>query len=645
MRYTSMDFHTSPLIPDIGVLFDPEKFANTVKAAHIESVLVFAKCHHGYTYYPTTVGTMHPNLKFDLLAEQQKALRSVGVKAPVYITAGWSKLDADTHPEWRHICFDTKTPLYFGSVPTEHDDPDAVIEDCSWTTLCLANPDYLDHIEAITREVCETHDMADGVFFDICFMRDACACDACRAGMLKEGLDPDCCEDAKQYYVQKRIAMMKRLTGVVHEYYKDAPVFYNGGADMNRTEYHPYQGHFILEDLPTAWGGYDLMPIRAKFFEKYGKDVFGMTAKFHHNWGEFGGFKNKDALKYECADMLSVGASVYVGDHLHPSAAIDESTYAVIGYAFDYVRKIEKYCDNTRAYTDVALWLSHDSDSDIGASKLLQIMHLEYDVIESADGLAGHTCVLLPDCVQLSDEDKKALVRFAADGGKIIASYACIFDELGIRKLQPSEFDMDYIQCDVEEFVTPFLAYSSAFRTESDGEYLAKVYEPYFSRTFGHYSGHKNTPYRTEAASYPALVRKGNVLYFAHPVFKAYNRSGNYVLEKYAERAISDFHERMIRTAELPSCARVRLRINEEAGFMALHVLYAPPVNRGNVCLLPDFPKLYGAEVSIKTDKVVKEACLQPDGTPVPFEQKDGRVLLHLPPFSMHTLVTLSYGG
>ena len=641
MRYSSMDFHTSPLIPDIGKLFDPQKFADTVKAANIESVLVFAKCHHGYTYYPTKVGTMHPNLDFDLLGAQQKALRSVGVKAPVYITVGWSKLDADTHPEWRQIRFDTKEPLYIGSILTGNEDPDARIKDCSWTTLCLGNPDYIDHVEAITREVCERFDVSDGIFYDICFMQSACACDSCRKSMLANGLDPENEADVKKHYSSAHIATMKRLTSVIHEYYPDAPVFYNGGADMNRTEYHPYQGHFILEDLPTAWGGYDYMPIRAKFFEKYGKDVFGMTAKFHHNWGEFGGFKNKEALKYECADMLSVGASVYVGDHLHPSAAIDESTYAVIGYAFDYVKKIEEYCNNTKAHTDLALWMSHDANSDVGASKLLQVMHLEYDVIESAENLSKYACVILPDCVRLTDDDKKALLEFSANGGKIIASYDSIFDELGIRKLEPSTFDQDYIKCKVEDFVTPFLAYSSAYKTESDGEHLAEVFEPYFSRTFGHFSGHKNTPYRTEAASYPALVKRGNVLYFAHPIFKAYNKSGNYVLEKYAENAISAFYDKMIQTKELPSCARVRLR--EGDGFLSLHVLYAPPVNRGNVCLLPDFPKLHDVEISIKTDKKIKSATLRPCDTPVSFEQIGNRVVLHLPPFSVHALITLEF--
>ena len=83
MRCASIDFHTSPLIPEIGTRFDKQKFAKTYQEAHIEQVLIFAKCHHGYTYYPTKVGTMHPNLNFDLLGAELDALRSVGIKAPI----------------------------------------------------------------------------------------------------------------------------------------------------------------------------------------------------------------------------------------------------------------------------------------------------------------------------------------------------------------------------------------------------------------------------------------------------------------------------------------------------------------------------------------------------------------------------------
>ena len=43
---------------------------------------------------------MHPNLKIDLLGQQIEACHEINVKAPVYLTVGWSASDAENHPEW-----------------------------------------------------------------------------------------------------------------------------------------------------------------------------------------------------------------------------------------------------------------------------------------------------------------------------------------------------------------------------------------------------------------------------------------------------------------------------------------------------------------------------------------------------------------
>lgn len=639
MNCIHLDFHTSPDISGIGKRFDKAEFTETIKKAKADLVTVFAKCHHGYTYYPSKVATMHPGLKFNLLEDEIEAIHDAGAKAPIYITAGWSKKDADEHPEWHHINFKTGRRIDMAPIP---DDPAAPLGHCAWTALCLVGP-YLEHLAEITREVCENFDVSDGIFYDICFIDRACGCASCKRGMKKAGLNPESYEDACKYYTEKRIEMMKRLTDLVHSYNKDATVFYNGGANMNRPEFHPYQTHYELEDLPTAWGGYDLMPLRAKYFERYGKHFLGMTGKFHHAWGEFGGFKNKEALRYELADMLSVGASVSVGDHLHPTGKLDDSTYAMIGHAFDYTKKIEKYCFGTETYTDIAIWMSHNEPSDMGASKILQIMHLDFDVVDSGDDISKYSCIILPDFVSLSDEDKKRLSVFASMGGRIIASYESGFEEIGIKKISPSEYDADFIKCDMEDCTTPFLSYSSAYKVESDGETLAEVYEPYFSRTAGHFCGHKNTPNKPEAADYPALVKCGNVIYFAHPVFKAYDESGNYILENYIKLGIEKVYDKKIITENLPSCARIRVRENKKEGFIAIHVLYAPPVNRGNVCLLPDFPKLHDVKITLKTEKQVNSVRTQPDGEMPNFAIKDGEIKISLNPFSLHNLIIINY--
>ena len=107
--------------------------------------------------------------------------------------------------------------------------------------------------------------------------------------------------------------------------------------------------------------------------------------------------------------------------------------------------------------------------------------------------------------------------------------------------------------------------------------------------------------------------------------------------------AIEQIYDKAIITSELPSCARVRLRESTEERFLALHVMYAPPVNRGNVCLLPDFPRLYDVSVSIKTDKDIIRVISAPDGEKLRFEKGDGRVTVYLDPFRLHKLVLLEW--
>ena len=68
-----------------------------------------------------------------------------------------------------------------------------------------------------------------------------------------------------------------------------------------------------------------------------------MTGKFHYTWGEFGGYKSKDALKYEICTMAQYGAGCSIGDHLYPDGEMDITTYENIGYAYEYHEKIEEF--------------------------------------------------------------------------------------------------------------------------------------------------------------------------------------------------------------------------------------------------------------------------------------------------------------
>src|SRR5579884_3073475 len=99
-RQVHLDFHTSKDCQNVGAEFDPRTFAETVKMGHVDSMTIFAKCHHGFSYYPTKVGTTHPHLAFDLMGQQIEALHSVGVRAPIYVSLMWDDLAGEQHGEW-----------------------------------------------------------------------------------------------------------------------------------------------------------------------------------------------------------------------------------------------------------------------------------------------------------------------------------------------------------------------------------------------------------------------------------------------------------------------------------------------------------------------------------------------------------------
>ncbi len=131
-RHVHLDFHTSGLIPDIGSRFDPERFVSILREASVNSITVFAKCHHGWSYHPTEVGRIHPHLNFDLLGAQVAACRAADIRVPIYISAGWDELAASEHPEWRVVSPE-------GTLSRHHATPMGA----GWAYLDFATP-YLD---------------------------------------------------------------------------------------------------------------------------------------------------------------------------------------------------------------------------------------------------------------------------------------------------------------------------------------------------------------------------------------------------------------------------------------------------------------------------------------------------------------------
>ena len=176
-RQIHLDFHTSPFIGSIGSAFSAEEFVQTLKAAHVNSINLFAKCHHGLSYYPTKVGRMHPGLDFDLLGQMIEVCHREGIKCPIYIPMAWEEVSAE-NANWLEVTRD-------GVLGEKPPFGDAWF---TWRKICLNKEAYFQFVLAQVGEIMDRYEV-DGFWFDIVFQH-GCYCADCMAEMKRMGFDP-----------------------------------------------------------------------------------------------------------------------------------------------------------------------------------------------------------------------------------------------------------------------------------------------------------------------------------------------------------------------------------------------------------------------------------------------------------------------
>lgn len=645
-RKVHLDFHTSPYIPNIGECFDKKQFQEQLIKGNVQSITLFAKCHHGYMMYPSKVGTTHPNLNFDLIGKQIEAAHEIGVKAPIYIPVGWSDLDSISHPEWSVVSFETGESRYIDIKGKENEKKPEI----HWSQLCPTG-DYLTLVEKTTEEICQRYNPVDGLFFDICFI-DLCVCENCKKGMKELGLDPTKKIDVEKYYKIAHIAMMDRLYKLVKSYNKDASVFFNGCCTLkNSKEYLKYQTFYEMEVLPTAYGNFDDSDFICRKLEPLNKEIFGMTAKFQTEWGEFGGYKTKEALKYEIANCLSLGAGAIVGDHCHPNGYMDPATYSNIGYAYSYMKTLEDYALNTKRIADVGVIIAEDDRANLGLNIFLLEQQIDYRVVYEKEDLKGLKLLILPDNATIEGELIDPINEFIKNGGKILASGSSVFGDFkcGIEKIADAEYDVDYVTPNFEVGLegAPMLMNIASFHTDgTDGGFKSTAYinEPYFSRTYARFSGHKNTPFIKEKSNKVALWEKENIIYFSHDIFTIYKEYGSSFVRNYILHALNKLYTSRITVCkDLSTVGRIRLRENEDKKYYILHLLYAVQIKRGKCYTTDDFPTFRDTSVELELEHDVQICNDLIAGQELKLEKVGKKTILTIPNWKMHSAILLKY--
>lgn len=558
-RQVHLDFHTSPYIHDLFSEFDVEVFADTFLRAHVNSVTIFAKCHHGMSYFPTELGTPHPALNGrDVVAEMIGALHRRKIAAPVYSTVVWEEQLAFERPQWRQLRRDG------GFARLEPASPGFIHPD-KWSFLCFNNPEYASYLEAHVRELATRYDL-DGLFMDIVFLHaEGCFCDTCTELRREQGLLEHTPENHWKFEVWSRRRLAQRFAKVLREYHPHARLFLNGAArtsveaQWNTQPLLPDATQWEIESLPSGFWGYQHFPRLARCAEAHAAPWLGMTGRFQRMWGDFGGIKPQAALEYECFRTQALGGANSVGDQLPPRGTLEAAAYTLIGAVYSQVATAEPFYAGSVGLPDVGiLSAGHPSRAedqtiiaDEGAVLALSEAHYDTHLLDDSLELTDYPLIVLPDYTVITDALYEKLRAYYEAGGKLILSYRSGHGADGRWKL---DFLPLQVHGEVEKFPTYWrvkedfwaevggdrVFYEAGLEvTTTEGDVLVERVLPYFKRTDAHFMSHFQTPPVAEADQYPAVIAGHNFCYFADPVFYGYRVHGVSFYRDVLERVLT----------------------------------------------------------------------------------------------------------
>lgn len=655
-RQVHLDFHTSECIPGIGMAFDKKQFQDALKAGHVNSVTIFAKCHHGWSYYPTKVNEMHPHLDFDLLKAQLDACKEIGVKSPVYLSAGFDEKMAREHSDWLIRNLDEST------------DYTKDFSEAGYHRMCYNTP-YLDKLLAEIDEVMRMYN-PDGIFLDISTVMP-CTCSYCRKSIVERGKDY---RDPAAVLEQAEITFAeytRRVEEIIHRHNPDCTIFHNAGhITRGRRDIAHANSHLELESLPTGGWGYDHFPMSAAYVMNLGMEYLGMTGKFHTTWGEFGGFKHPNALRYETGLSLAFGAKCSIGDQLHPNGKMNEKTYQLIGKAYEEVEAKEPWCYDAKNICDIAVLgeevclteaASRDTvhNGDIGANRVLLNGHYLYTFIDKEVDFNKFKVLILPDTVRLNQELANRLDAYLKQGGKLLLSgESGLWEqedafalETGAVYCGKNSYRPNY--CLFEKNGAAEVIYQQSHLIEPvDGEVWLYGQNSYFNRDLYHFSSHQHTP-NNEETIFPAAVRKQNIIYIGWNVFSEYGTIGSLQAKEIITRAL----DRLLvgnkaAKASLPDRGVLTLTKQEKEKRYMAHLLFAHTTIRGtfDICgekktveAIEDIVPLCNTKICVNVPEKIHHVYLAPQMTELEFESCEDGVFCMIPEMECHQIVVFDY--
>ena len=542
------DFHSHKSVR-IGHNSDYAGVAKALKEAGVEEIITFAKCHNGFSYYPTKVSTPHPLMKEDVFGGTVKACRAADISPLAYISFGIDGEACRKHPDWSQV---------FATGPMVS--PDWFICVCPFTA-------YTDELMLPQiDEIIKTY-RPDGFFFDTMSALGTCYCECCKRDFkAAHGLEIPREEKDPNWGVygafrhKRGMALLERVGKFIQQRLPGARVGFNQIGSAPYPEKMPASITRLTLDPPTHGPQSRSMGFCAVYGQYADRPADVMPTIFNQGWGDWS-IATAQRLEKTAAAAWARNVRLYVGDRMHPEGRLDGTATLALRQMKDIRRRMAAEFPSDAALTDDEVLILHSRSTVYGEDMRhfaidprarlapLQGAHRLLGDAGSTLGicaeaflsarLRGMNLVVLPEIPTL-DADTEAVLRlYVENGGRILVVGRVPLvggkpmNWLGVARSDAPWQDHIYLPAwPSMSHTLPVLVRGPFHRvTLAGAEAIVPAIQPY-DLAAGVRMGWGICPPASEPSGNPALTRcrygRGEVWYLEAPIFSDYATGGNW---------------------------------------------------------------------------------------------------------------------
>ena len=629
------DLHPQKTDTSLGADLTEENISELLDRVRPDYVQYDCKGHAGYTGYPTKTGWPSPGIVKDSLAAWRRVTKERGVGLFIHYSGVWDSKAIEEHPEWARI--DSRGRR----------DPNA-------TSVFGPYSDQL--LIPQLKEVTAAYDL-DGLWVDgECW---AAELDYSPAGLeawrKQTGYHSAPKDRSEPHWLEWKMFHRRAFENYLHHWVDALHAFNPRLQITSNWMYTTFAPKPVTVRLDYLSGDYspslsvDRARVEARYLASTGMPWDLMAWGFDHGRGQAWSLKRPIHLQQEAAVVLMEGGGFQVYNQPTRSGFIIPEIISQLSEVAAFCRERQALSHKSRSIPQVALVLSETSLWDKmdrifspGAGEFDELegaLHLLLELHYSVDILAEHQLlgrldefplVVIPDSPKLGPEFQEALASYVRKGGRLLLlgeKCARLFEPILGAALSGGPKDMTV------ELATPAGPVSVSGRWQEVSVGAAKpIGFHYPTRDFRH------------DASPAAIITgygNGTVSAVFGPLATAFFCGHHPGIRQFVGAVCAELFPEPLATVEGPPTLDIALRRTAD-GRLTIHLL-----NRSNFPV-PDrynfidfVPDVGPVKVTLALDKNPKSVIWMPEGRPLKWAWKGGRLQTTVPAVPLHGILVI----